>query len=125
MPLGTAMHEYEKARQAVVATPRQRQIALAQANARTWASASILGRVGNRIAWNWVVFQKRRTHRQVCFAVFVYRSNLHLRGYSESAANIPHKARVVYKLNVFLKSGQAQVDVKGPVAELPRLGKKA
>lgn len=93
---------------------RKRQIATAQANARRFASASILGRIGNRRAWDWVVSKQKRTHKRVCFVVHVYYSNLHLRGYSESETNIPHKAPLRYRLNVFPKRGQPPFDA-GPM----------
>lgn len=98
-----------------LATAREERIKRTQELARRFASASILGRVGNRINWNWVVCQQKRTHKRVCFAVHVYRSNLHLRGYSESETNIPAKAPVAYRLNVFPKRGQPLFDV-GPHA---------
>ena len=108
-----------------LATAREERIKRTQGLARRFASASILGRVGNRINWNWVVRHQKSTHKRVCFVVHVYRSNLHLRGYSESEANIPHKALVAYRLNVFPKRGQPLFDA-GPWTEQfpPRVGSR-
>lgn len=69
---------------------------------QSFASATILGRIGNQKNWNAVVQLRKRTARwaNMSFSVYVYYSDLHLRGYSESATNIPYPRRVLYKLNV-------------------------
>lgn len=97
--------------QCIAATPRQQQISLAQANAREWRSASILGRVGNRKNWNWAVKGEQRG-----FSVYVYYSDLHLRGYSESSENIPYPREARYRLNVYPKPGQVPVSEKATVS---------
>lgn len=71
-----------------------------------YASASVLGRVGNRKNWNAVVqFRRRKARwRNMSFVVYVYKSQLHVRGYSESKTNVPHGCPVLYKLLVYPKS---------------------
>lgn len=93
---------------------RQIQIATAQANARRFGSASILGRVGSRKLWNFATLQNNRCEQaEHGFTVYAYYSRLHTRGYSESEDNIPHQCPVRYKINVKPRLGQPMFDDGG------------